>query len=53
MITAVIFAPLFPEHSRNNTWILRKRKPEDERLFPNKPAERWASGDDWEELLND
>lgn len=48
---STIFAPMFPQYSRNNLWVLRKANNLSPRLFPNKPETQWASGEDWRELL--
>ncbi len=51
-VLAVIFAPLFPEGSRNNLWQLSKAKKGYKRQFL--PLEEvsgpWTSNDNWEDL---
>ena len=51
---ATIFAPMFPQHSRNCIWHLTKTETNETygRLFPNlRDVEgRWSSSEDWREL---
>ena len=48
---SLMMAPLYPQYSRNNIWVLRKRNQADNRMFPNIPENQWASGEDWKDLL--
>lgn len=48
---STMLAPLYPQYSRNNLWVLRKADNFSTRYFPNKPETQWASGPDWKGLL--
>lgn len=52
--TATIFAPLFPEHSRNNLWVIKPLTKEDnyDRKFPplSEVITPWTSSENWLEL---
>lgn len=54
---ATIFAPLYPEHSRNALWTLRIPKPgvTYERKFPRleEVEGRWTSSERWQDLASD
>lgn len=51
-LLATIFAPLYPEHSRNNLWHLKAASPGYVRKFP--PLKEvpgpWTSSEKWQEL---
>lgn len=52
---ATIFAPLYPEHSRNNLWELRLAKPGYERKFSplSELDGRWTSSAEWAGLIGE
>ena len=54
-VLATIFAPLFPEGSRNNIWQLSKAKPDYERQWPSLDdvPGPWTSNDNWEDLAGE
>lgn len=51
-VLATIFAPLYPEKSRNNLWKLKRATPDYQRKFP--PLEEvpgpWTSNSNWRDL---
>jgi hypothetical protein len=51
-LLANIFAPIFPEHSRNNLWVLKPAKEGYVRSFPRliKVPGPWTSSREWEGL---
>jgi hypothetical protein len=51
-VLATIFAPMYPEYSRNNLWVLSRADANYKRKFPelNEVEGPWTSSDKWEEL---
>ena len=45
---ATLFAPLFPEHSRNALWVLKKTGVM--RCVFDEPTARWSQHDNWEDM---
>ena len=48
-VMATIFAPLYPEYSRNNLWVLIKKPVQENKRFE-LPAEPWSQHPDYRDL---
>ena len=48
---ATIMAPIYPQYSRNNIWLVKKADSMSNRRFPTKPEGQWSQHDNWRSLL--